>query len=256
MGLTPGTWLRHERRGGPLARAERWRQGTPLPRQATAEGPVWRSWRRPAPGGTGHPQRRPIVSQTIGRPLVMQLGHERGTAFMVKHPGELEEQTRIERTSSPAGSPSGLASAYCRAGATRTASSFSSRETRSRCSSSARSSVRGPFRIALTINNSHKAKLASARFQPRDPTVADLIRYLARANGAPATDWLIADELLMEPRDDLEGTRMARPARDRHRGRPQEQPGLCADARRPGGRGPEPRASARHPRPPARRSRQ
>ena len=37
------------------------------------------------------------MSQTIGRPLVMQLGHERGTALMVKHPGELEERTRVER---------------------------------------------------------------------------------------------------------------------------------------------------------------
>ena len=138
------------------------------------------------------------MSQTIGRPLVMQLGHERGTAFMVKHPGELEERTRIERNI-----VAGRVSLWRRLGVLSgggDAYRFFVLEPGDADQELQFGSffVRGAFRVALKINNSHEAKLASVRFQPRDPTVDDVIRYLARGKGVPATDWMIADELLME----------------------------------------------------------
>jgi hypothetical protein len=139
------------------------------------------------------------VSQTIGRPLVMQLGHERGTAFMVKHPGELEERTRVERNIIAGrvslwrrlGVLSGGGDAYrffvLAPGDADQELAFGS------------FFVRGPFRVALKTNNSHEAQLAFARFQPRDPTADDLIRYLARGKGGAATEWMIAEQLLIEP---------------------------------------------------------
>jgi len=139
------------------------------------------------------------VSQTIGRALVMQLGHERGTAFMVKHPGELDERTRVERNVI-----AGRVSLWRRLGVLSgggDAYRFFILEPGDADQELLFGSffVRGPFRVALKINNSHEAQLAFARFQPRDPTVDDLIRYLARGKGGAATDWMIAEELLMEP---------------------------------------------------------
>jgi hypothetical protein len=129
----------------------------------------------------------------------MQLGHERGTAFMVKHPGELEERTRVERNII-----AGRVSLWRRLGVLSgggEAFRFFVLEPGDVDQELALGSffVRGPFRVALKTNNSREAQLAFARFQPRDPTVDDLIRYLARGKGGAAMAWMIAEELLMEP---------------------------------------------------------